>query len=89
MPQQVIVAIRDIQADTFGRPIAVRTEGEAIRIFSDEVNNAQPNNVMYNHPEDFELHFLAYYSEDTGKFEGEQGPRQIITGKAVTRKQEG
>lgn len=81
----VLVVVRDRSADVFGRPTFTTSVGVAIRSFSDEVNRAAEDNVMYRHPEDFDLYELGVYDDETGTFDVHQ-PRQIAIGKDVSRK---
>lgn len=77
-----MVVIRDIQANVFGQPMFVATVGGAIRSFGDEINRADEKNVMYHHPEDFELYELGWYGDGDAAFSlNKDGPKQIATGK--------
>lgn len=67
-----IVAIRDIKTNLFGQPIPVRALGEAIRSFEDQCGGRGNDNMLKNHPEDFELYQLATYDETTGEFVNEK-----------------
>lgn len=79
---KVIIAIRDIKADAFGNPMFVRSKGEAMRMFTDEVNRADQDNALYRHPEDFELYILGTYDDEKGDFQITP-KEQITTGGSV------
>lgn len=64
--RKVICAVRDAKAEVFGRPIFVNTVGEAVRIFTDEVNRTSSDNVYANHPEDFALYELGTFDDNSG-----------------------
>ena len=56
--------------------------GQAIRSFTDEINNPQKENRLYGHPDDFDLYSLGEYDTHTGTFETTQ-PTQVAIGKMV------
>lgn len=63
-----MVSVYDTAADTFSPPQFVPSKGVAQRMFSDEVNRADPQNALYNHPQDFHLYFLGEFEQDVGVF---------------------
>lgn len=60
-----IYSIRDTVAVYFERPFYARTNGEAIRSFSDAVN--EPKSPFNAHPEQFLLYEVGDFDEQTGK----------------------
>lgn len=76
--KQIIVAVRDSQADVYGRPYFVPTEGMAIRSFSDEVNRAADDNPLYKHAKDFALYNIGSYDDATAMIECLNPPRLLI-----------
>jgi len=83
--KQVVVSVRDRAADTFGRPFFVVAVAQAIRSFSDEVNRADKDNPLFNHPEDFDLYELASFDDDSGLFVALSQPRMVAVGKDLKR----
>lgn len=75
-----ILCIRDRAADVFGQPMFRPSIGAAIRGFADELNRAAQDNVMYQHPEDFDMYDLGVYDDGDGSFVCPT-PRQIAVGK--------
>ncbi|WNK14999.1 MAG: nonstructural protein [Microvirus sp.] len=75
-----IVAIRDIKADLFAQPAFTSSLGASIRDFGDRCNKPDENNLLYLHPEDFELYHLGTYNDDNAKFTLLDQPKQIATG---------
>lgn len=76
-----IIAIRDIKANCFGQPNFVTNIGSAIRSFGDECQREDRNNMLYMHPEDFELYELGWWGDGDAHFEiYNDGPRQIAVG---------
>lgn len=63
-----IVAVKDRAADVFGVPVFVQSKGIAIRSFADEINRSDPQNQLYNHPEDFDLFFLGTFDDSDGEW---------------------
>lgn len=82
----VIVSVRDRAADVFTPPMFVPSLGVAMRSFSDEVNRADEKNMLYQHPEDFDLYQFGTYDDGVGKFDLLESPRQVCIGKDVVRK---
>lgn len=71
-----VIVVRDTAADVYGQPQFVPSVGAAVRSFGDEVNRADANNALYNHPEDFILFDVGVYDDNTCVFDLHE-PRQI------------
>lgn len=65
MAKLVVVAVRDRAVDAFMNPFVCPSLGMAVRSFHDEVNNAE--SPMAKHPEDYELHQLGTFDQETGE----------------------
>lgn len=65
MSSHVLTSVLDTKADCFSTPVAVRTEAEAIRSFSQSVNN--PETGYHNYPEDFILFSVGTFDQLTGE----------------------
>lgn len=63
----VICSVFDTALNAFGRPIFVHTTNQAVRSFSDEVN--QSDSPMNAHPEDYDLYHIGNFHDDTGEME--------------------
>lgn len=70
MAKLVVCSVRDRAVDAFMRPFTVPTIGMAVRSFQDEVNKS--DNPMNKHPEDYELHKLGFFDEESGEFVNEK-----------------
>lgn len=82
-----VVAVFDSAVQGFASPILVAAKGQAVRSFQDEVNRADQNNPLFNHPEDFELRCLAMFDEETGVYHNmPDGPEVLCRGKDVKQK---
>lgn len=82
-----VLAVRDRAADAFNIPAFVPAIGQAVRSFSDQINQApQPGNPnpLSEHPEDFDLYLLGTYDDSNGHFEAIP-PRQVAVGKDLKR----
>lgn len=77
----LLCSIRDRVADTFNPPYAVPAIGLAVRTFTDEINRADEKNLLYMHPDDFELYQLGTYDDSTGMVTQDSIPRQIVLGR--------
>lgn len=73
-----VVCIRDRAVDAFGVPVFVAAVGQAIRSFTDEINNE--NSAFNKHPEDYDLYFVGEFDDSDGSFTLDK-PKQIAVGK--------
>lgn len=77
-----IFAIRDRATVQYGTPMFLISAGQAMRSFQDEVNRSAAENLIFNHPEDYDLYSLGEFDTNTGLFKSDV-PEQILTGKAA------
>ena len=61
-------SIRDIKATIFIPPYYNPNDQVAIRTFSDILQN--PHAAISKHPEDYQLHHVGFFNEETGVLEG-------------------
>lgn len=71
-----VIVVRDTAADVYGQPQFVLSVGAAVRSFGDEVNRSDPNNALFNHPEDFLMFEVGVFDDNTCEFVLHE-PRQI------------
>lgn len=84
--KRIVVAVFDSAVQAYNQPAFVPAIGAALRSFIDEVNRADPNNALNQHPEDFELVYLSDYDDEAGAFVvDDKGVRVIARGKDVVR----
>lgn len=76
-----VLTVRDRSADCFGQPSYHTSIGAAVRSFGDEIKRKDDNNVMYRHPEDFDLYQIGVYDDNTGFIECLPQPKQVAVGK--------
>lgn len=63
-----LYTIRDLTAQYNMQPFTARNHGEAIRSFTNAVNDSRdPNNLMAKHPSDFGLYFIGSFDESSGQ----------------------
>lgn len=79
-----VFTIRDRSADVYDRPFFAVSIGVAIRSFTDEVNRNGADNMMFKHPEDFDLYHLGEYDDSSADFTISDNPVQIAIGKNVS-----
>jgi len=72
-----VLAIFDVQAMAFQRPIFTPSNGFALRMVTDEVNRVAQDNLLNMHPEDFRLFELGEFDEVTGLFQCHSLPSLI------------
>ncbi len=82
----VIVSVRDIRANVFFNPVFATSVGHAVRQFEDEVNRPAEENLLYKHPQDFELFELGKFEADDASFDLLPSPRQLAVGSSCVRK---
>lgn len=75
-----IFAVKDRQIGAFMTPFFLSSVGQAIRSFSDEVNRESADNIMYRHPQDFDLYELGVFESDSGEFTLLKAPDLRIAG---------
>nr|AVQ10322.1 nonstructural protein [Gokushovirinae environmental samples] len=65
-----VIVTRDIKANVYSTPMFVPHTGQAIRSFGDMCSkkDGDINNVLGNHPEDFELIQIGEYNDEEGCF---------------------
>jgi len=79
----IVVSVLDVAAQAYGRPAFVPALGAAVRSFSDEVNRSSADNVMFNHPEDFQLFHLGEFDDSSGTFSMLSTPSLLLHGSAA------
>ncbi len=70
-------AVLDLKAKAFLVPIFYPEVGQAVRMFTDAIN--EPKHLFSKHPEDYTLHEIGLYDDNTAKLEP-FGPECVITG---------
>lgn len=68
----LIFSVYDTKSESFSPPMVNRTKGEAIRSFSDEVNN--PQSMLHKHPEDYVLFEIGEWDNTTGTITPKEAP---------------
>lgn len=74
----VVMALFDVQAQAFHRPIFVPSRGVGVRMVSDEANRQAADNVMYQHPADFRFFELGFWSDSSGLFTSHALPELVV-----------
>lgn len=67
--KRFVVSVWDAASRLYGQPFMCAARGQAVRSFTDEVNRAAQDNALFMHPEDFELHLLSTFEDETGVYE--------------------
>lgn len=78
-----VYSVYDAKLKAYGRPWFEMTKGSAIRLFTDAVNDASPNNQWNKHPEDFFLYQISVYDDETGSFLTDFKLQSIISASSV------
>lgn len=77
-----IYCVRDRAVASFGNPMFMVSDGQAIRSFTDEINREHGDNQLFKHPDDFDLYKLGEFDTESGEFTVNV-PEQISIGKMV------
>lgn len=78
-----IYSIYDDKSLSYGHPWFQPTEGMAIRMMTDLIND--PDTQHYKHPNDYSLYCLGEYDTSDGIIIPAQHLKQIVTGRDVRR----
>ncbi len=73
----IMLTIRDSAAEVYARPFFARAPGEAIRSFSDLVN--EQDHPIGEHPDHYTLFQIGSFDEQTGSVEAHE-PRSLGNG---------
>lgn len=83
-----IFSIKDLKADTFSTPFFQPTDVHAVRMFKTEVNRAEPNNMLYLYPDEYELHYVGTFNTDSGAIDFVNNAKAICNGRQLVNKKE-
>lgn len=61
-------AVYDVKHASYSRPWFVLNDAVAVREFTDAVNDPNQHNQWRKHPEDFALHYLGSFDDNSGEF---------------------
>ena len=75
MPNMVLVSVFDHAVGEYAPCMCVNSEAAAIRIFTNEVNRYDPNNLLSTNKTDFSLYVVGEFDLPAG----------IVTGKQIGR----
>lgn len=73
-----IFSIKDRAIDAFLRPFYAVHRNQAVRIFTDEINNNQSD--MFKHNIDYDLYYLGTWDDQTAQTNQTTTPELIIRG---------
>lgn len=77
MAKQYVYAVYDTAAQMYLNPMHFNARGLAPRSFADEVNRAHDENIIFKHPNDFELHFIAEFDTIEGTYITPPKPERV------------
>lgn len=75
-----LYSVYDEASRTYNRPVTEQTDAQALRIFKQEINRAEVNNLMNSNPEDFSLYHVGTFDTDTGTITPADPIRLMSTG---------
>lgn len=77
MTKFAVLSVRDVVADTFGRPFFAPNEASGVRSVRSEVNNPQ-SGTLHTNPDDFELYSLGSFDDQLCQFELFDRPKLLL-----------
>lgn len=83
--QTIMVEIHDKTSDTYGRPEPQQNENSAIRWFRTLM---EKNDMMKDHPKDFNLILCGYWNPITGQMQGTE-TEVLFEGKIIQGERNG
>ena len=83
--KMMVYTIKDLAAQVCNRPFFLRHAGEALRMFTDEINRDAEDNNLFRHADDYELYELGEYEDTDGSFTLHKAPKLMCQGKQVRR----
>jgi len=78
--QSRILVVYDSKAEAYGRPFVVRSTGEGIRSFGDEINSGRDESQLSSHPEDFTLFEIGTWDDASGVIELYEAKKSLGVG---------
>lgn len=78
--KMLAMSIRDAKTDQWSPPFFVRSRGEAMRSFMDEVNSTDPGSLIAKHPDDFALFLVGEFDVFEGSLVNGQQPVKLANG---------
>lgn len=80
-----IIVVRDRAIDVYGTPFVTQTTAQAVRSFTDEVNNTQGNSAIAQHPDDYDLYIIGHYDETIAGITPLEMPELVVRAKDLIR----
>lgn len=76
-----VYSIYDMKAGLFLKPIFVQKKGQAIRMFENACGDVNAKDSMLSkYPNDFQLHRIGEFDEESGKINGLVAPEFVVNG---------
>ena len=82
MSNMVLVSVFDHAVGEYAPRMCVNSEAAAIRIFTNEVNRYDPNNLLSTNKSDFSLHVVGEFDLSAGCVVN-RDPRVLIHGRDI------
>lgn len=83
-----VYTVYDSKIEAYMSPFLMQTKGQAIRAFSDTVNDPDSKNGFHQHPEDFTLFEIGEYDDQTGVYTMHEAKISLGTATEFKKQQE-
>lgn len=77
MSVKLLLVLYDSKGEFFLSPFCVPSLGVAYRDLADQVAKVGGDNMLANHPGDFELYKLGVYDDESGFIQAEKSPALV------------
>lgn len=64
---KIVFSVFDSKTVLYSPPMLAHSRGEAVRLFLEAASD--PRSMLAKHPDDFSVHELATFDDNSGKFE--------------------
>ncbi len=79
-----IFSVYDAQTEAYMRPWTAQTEGQATRIFTDELQ--RPESEISKHPADYSLFVIGHFNDSSGEITPQIPNKMLIQGHLTEQK---
>lgn len=73
--KHLVLSIYDAKIEAYMRPFTSQTEGQALRVFSDEL--LREGSIIGAHPEDYALFVIGDFDDHSGELKSSPAPKCI------------
>lgn len=80
-----VLVVKDRALDIYNLPFTQTSVAQAVRGFTDEINNDPTKSNIAQHPDDYDLYLIGHYDEVEGRLMPLDRPDLVVRGKDLIR----